>query len=155
MTVSSGSPPHFDNDAYRFPVSVKGVVLRNDTVILVKNRRDEWELPGGKLELDEEAAACVAREIAEELQLTVRPEQLLDVWTYTIDPVTHVLVVTYGCAEVGESLAVVSDEHTELRWAPLADVEGMHMPDGYKRSIRRWASIVERSARSSQPELRP
>src|SRR3954465_7939146 len=33
-----------DNDAYRFPVSVKGVVLRDGKVILARNERDEWEL---------------------------------------------------------------------------------------------------------------
>jgi 8-oxo-dGTP pyrophosphatase MutT (NUDIX family) len=42
-----------DNDAFRFPVSVKGIVVRDGAVVLVRNRRDEWELPGGKLELGE------------------------------------------------------------------------------------------------------
>jgi len=37
-----------DNKAYRFPVSVKGIVYHNDKVVLLKNERDEWELPGGK-----------------------------------------------------------------------------------------------------------
>lgn len=142
------SSPARDNDAYRFPVSVKGVVLRGDAVVLVKNRRDEWELPGGKLELGEEPAACVAREIAEELQLAVSAERLLDVWTYTIDPVTHVLVITYGCIESSERVAVVSDEHTELGWIPLADVDGLRMPDGYKASISRWTAIVGSTLRS-------
>ena len=46
------NPPR-DNDARRFPVSIKGVVIRGDKVILLRNERDEWELPGGKLELSE------------------------------------------------------------------------------------------------------
>jgi 8-oxo-dGTP pyrophosphatase MutT (NUDIX family) len=45
-----------------YPVSVKGVVVRDDRVLLLRNERDEWELPGGKLELGEEPPACVARE---------------------------------------------------------------------------------------------
>src|SRR5215208_4421596 len=88
-----------DNDAYRFPVSVKGIVLRDDTVVLVRNRRDEWELPGGKLELGESPELCVAREIEEELGLDVGPVSLVDSWVYTIAPGTHVLVITYGCIE--------------------------------------------------------
>jgi len=32
-----------DNDAYRFPVSVKGVIIRGGKVILLRNERDEWE----------------------------------------------------------------------------------------------------------------
>ncbi|HKH90888.1 MAG TPA: NUDIX hydrolase [Gemmatimonadaceae bacterium] len=132
-----------DNDAYRFPVSVKGVVLRDHRVVLVKNRREEWELPGGKLELGEDPSRCVAREIEEELQLAVAADQLIDAWVYTIAEGTHVLVVSYGCTETLQRRAVLSDEHTELEWIALADIDGLRMPDGYKRSIRRWAERGE------------
>ena len=132
-----------DNDAHRFPVSVKGVVLRGDRVVLVKNCRGEWELPGGKLELGEEPEVCVAREIEEELQLVVVPEQLIDAWVYTIAEGTHVVVVTYGCTESVVRRAVVSDEHIRLEWMSLADLGALRMPDEYKRSIRRWAARGE------------
>jgi 8-oxo-dGTP pyrophosphatase MutT (NUDIX family) len=56
-----------DNDAYRFPVSAKGIVVRDGAVVLLRNRRDEWELPGGKLEIGESPERCVAREIDQEL----------------------------------------------------------------------------------------
>ncbi len=129
-----------DNDAHRFPVSVKGVLLRADTVVLVKNRRDEWELPGGKLELGEPPERCVAREIEEELGLAVEPVAPVDTWVYTIAEGVHVLIVTYGCVERGQRAAVLSDEHTQLAWIALPDVGDLRMPDGYKRSIMRWAS---------------
>ncbi|MGH8726480.1 MAG: NUDIX domain-containing protein, partial [Burkholderiales bacterium] len=54
-----------------FPVSIKGVVFRDDRAILLRNERDEWELPGGKLEPEEAPAECCAREILEELSITV------------------------------------------------------------------------------------
>ena len=37
--------------AHRFPVSVKGVAVQHGMVLLLQNERNEWELPGGKLEL--------------------------------------------------------------------------------------------------------
>ena len=132
-------PPR-DNNAYRFPVSVKGVVIRGGKVILVRNERDEWELPGGKLELSESPKECLAREIAEELQLAIVPETILDSWIYAIASGVNVLVVTYGCSESSRADAVLSDEHTELRWFPLAEVEGLRLPDGYKKSIRSWST---------------
>jgi mutator protein MutT len=73
-----------DNKAQRFPVSVKGVVYHNNNIVLLKNERDEWELPGGKLEMGETPAACVVREIEEELGLTVAIGPLLDAWVYHI-----------------------------------------------------------------------
>lgn len=131
------NPPR-DNDGYRFPVSVKGVVIRDGAVVLLRNEREEWELPGGKLQPSESPPLCVAREIEEELQLTIQPDSLLDSWIYTIVPGIHVLILTYGCSETSEGQAVLSDEHTQLRWFPLAEVDSLRMPDGYKASIRRW-----------------
>ena len=133
------NPPR-DNDAYRFPVSVKGVVIRDGAVVLLKNERDEWELPGGKLELSESPELCVAREIEEELQLAIRPDSFLDSWIYTVVPEIHVLILTYGCSETSERHPVLSHEHKQLRWFPLAEVDSLRMPEGYKTSIRCWAA---------------
>jgi len=129
------SPPR-DNNAYRFPVSVKGVVIRDGSVVLLRNERDEWELPGGKLELSESPEECLAREMAEELQLEIVPETILDSWIYTIVPGVSVLVLAYGCHESSNNDAVLSDEHRELRWFPLGEVDSLRMPEGYKASIR-------------------
>jgi 8-oxo-dGTP pyrophosphatase MutT (NUDIX family) len=131
-----------DNDAYRFPVSVKGVVIRGDKVILLRNERDEWELPGGKLELSESPEQCLAREMAEELRLEIVPESILNSWIYTIVPGVSVLILAYGCLESSRDEAILSDEHRELRWFPLVDVDSLTMPEGYKASIRAWSTRV-------------
>ncbi len=131
------SPPR-DNNAYRFPVTVKGVLIRDGKVVLLRNERDEWELPGGKLELSESPTLCLAREISEELGLTIEPQSILDSWVYSIVPGVHVLVLTYGCLESSQDEAVLSDEHKELRWFPLEEVDSLRMPEGYKASIQSW-----------------
>jgi 8-oxo-dGTP pyrophosphatase MutT (NUDIX family) len=135
------SPPR-DNHAYRFPVSVKGVVIRDGSVVLLRNERDEWELPGGKLELSESPEECLAREMAEELQLEIVAERILDSWVYTLAPGVSVLVIAYGCVESSRNEAVLSHEHKELRWFPLGQVDSLRMPDGYKASIRTWSALV-------------
>jgi 8-oxo-dGTP pyrophosphatase MutT (NUDIX family) len=135
------TPPR-DNNAYRFPVTVKGVLIRGGKVVLLRNERDEWELPGGKLELSESPTVCLAREISEELGLTIEPQSILDSWVYSIVPGVHVLVLTYGCLESSRSEAVLSDEHKELKWFPLAQVDSLRMPEGYKASIRSWSAQV-------------
>ena len=134
-------PPADDGAATRFPVSVKGVLLRDDHVVLMHNPRDEWELPGGKLETDETPEACIAREITEELGLTVTVGPLVDVWVYRIVPGTNVLIVTYGCQVAHWPDTLDSPEGAVVRTFPIATLERLHLPVGYHRAIRRWAAM--------------
>jgi 8-oxo-dGTP pyrophosphatase MutT (NUDIX family) len=122
-------------------------VIRDGRVILLRNERDEWELPGGKLELSESPEQCLAREMAEELQLEIVPESILNSWIYTIVRGVDVLILAYGCLESSQDEAVLSDEHKELRWFLLADVDALRMPEGYKASIRAWSTTQTQRAR--------
>jgi ADP-ribose pyrophosphatase YjhB (NUDIX family) len=47
-------------------VSVKGVLIRAAHTVLLKNERNEWELPGGKLDHGESPDQRVVREIRED-----------------------------------------------------------------------------------------
>jgi 8-oxo-dGTP pyrophosphatase MutT (NUDIX family) len=129
-----------DNFAHKFPVSVKGVIIRDERVALLKNERDEWELPGGKLEPGETPEACVVREIYEELKLEVKASTLLGVWLYAPTKGTSVLMVTFGCFETVAEAAKISGEHQEFAWIPLSEVANLTMPEGYKHSIYTWSS---------------
>jgi 8-oxo-dGTP pyrophosphatase MutT (NUDIX family) len=122
-----------------YPVSVKGVVIRAGLVVLLRNERDEWELPGGKLELSEDPARCAEREIAEETGWKVSAGALIDAWQYHIADGADVLVLTYGCyPATGAGELALSHEHREARLFTLAAAADLRMPDGYKRSIATW-----------------
>jgi 8-oxo-dGTP pyrophosphatase MutT (NUDIX family) len=122
-------------------VSAKGIVLRDGRVVLVKNPRDEWELPGGKLEAGETPEACVAREIAEELGLDVGVGPIVDAWVYRIAAGVDVLVVSYGCEAHAWPATVESPEGCEVDLFALDALDGLALPDGYRRAIRRWAQM--------------
>src|SRR6266480_1871415 len=77
---SSHPMPFESHRELRFPVSVKGVLLEADRVVLLLNDRDEWELPGGRLERSEDPVACLKREFAEELGAEIVVERILDCW---------------------------------------------------------------------------
>lgn len=121
-----------------FPVSVKGVLVHDGRVLLLKNERDEWELPGGKLELGEQPVDCLAREITEETGLQVTTGPILDSWQYHIRADRNVLIVTYGCYPENSRPPTLSDEHKGIGFFTLAETGTLHMPAGYKRSIQSW-----------------
>jgi 8-oxo-dGTP pyrophosphatase MutT (NUDIX family) len=127
-----------DNRAYRFPISVKGVVLHTERVVLLQNEREEWELPGGKLEPEESPEGCVIREIHEELGLQVSTGPLLDSWVYHIATGVDVLILTYGCYPAPFASVTHSPEHKDVGLFTLQEVQALPMPEGYKKSIEAW-----------------
>ena len=106
--------------AHAFPVSVKGVAVQDGKVLFLENERDEWELPGGKLELGEDPPDCVVREISEETGWQVTAGPLLNCWQYHICPGSDVVIVTYGCYVRSTDPPVISNEHKRAACSPPA-----------------------------------
>ena len=134
-----------------WPVSVKGVALdAQDRVLLLRNERDEWELPGGRLEAaDLTPEQTVEREIAEESGWEVKAGPLLDVWIYEPIPGRRVLIVTYGCTVLTpDREPVISSEHKQIGLFTPGEVPGLTMPEGYKQSIASWHARLGRPERS-------
>ncbi|MFX4260792.1 8-oxo-dGTP diphosphatase MutT [Pelotomaculum propionicicum] len=58
-------------------IAVAAAVIRNNGKVLIAQRPEcshmglKWEFPGGKIEPGEDAAACLKREIREELDLEI------------------------------------------------------------------------------------
>lgn len=124
--------------SHKFPVSVKGVAVQDGKVLLLENERNEWELPGGKLELGEDPVDCVVREISEESGWRVSAGPLLDCWQYHIRPGADVVIVTYGCHVLSTDPPVVSNEHKRADLFAPDQVPELVMPDGYKQSVATW-----------------
>lgn len=143
-----------ESQVYRpttYPVSVKGVVVRDGKVLLLKNERDEWELPGGKLDPGEAPEQCVIREIQEEVNWNVAVVGLLDAWMYHITPELDVFIVTYGCTAPSSDEPVRSHEHQDIGLFGEREVEALRMPEGYKRAVRMWFDrLRDRSARDDK-----
>ncbi|QNP74945.1 NUDIX domain-containing protein [Streptomyces roseirectus] len=138
-----------------WPVSVKGVALDGcGRVLLLKNEREEWELPGGRLETgapdgngspDAGPEAALEREFREETGWEVKAGPLVEggVWIYEPVPGRRVLIVTYGCTILTpDSPPVVSHEHKEIGLFTGQEVAGLTMPEGYKRSITAWLGRI-------------
>ncbi len=124
------------------PISIKGVLLVDGQVLLVKNSRDEWELPGGRVDAGEEHAQTLAREFAEELSIEVALSAPIDSYLFEVVPGRHVFIVTYGCTLMGSFLPVISHEHTEHCLWPVERLSELKLPAGYRRSIEKWANAI-------------
>jgi mutator protein MutT len=143
VTDTTARPPYLVERSpgyleYQLPISVKLVVDYHGTVPLLRNERNEWELPGGKLEPGESPEHTVCREVAEELGLTIATVQIIDTWVYEITPTRHVFIVSYGAVYTGQEHLTVSAEHKQLGVFSYDDIPDLHMPEPYKSPIARW-----------------
>lgn len=123
---------------YQLPISVKLVVDYRGRVPLLRNERDEWELPGGKLEVGESPEGSVRREVAEELGLTIADVEIIDSWVYEITAVRHVFILSYGTVYTGIEELTRSSEHKELGLFAYDEVSNLPMPGPYQATIARW-----------------
>lgn len=120
----------------KYPVSIKGVILRHKQVLLLKNERDEWELPGGKLESGESPRECLRREIFEETSLAVRVTDLLDVHVYNILGCVDVLIVAFRCDCLDDLIVMkLSQEHKQIAMIDVSELANINIPNGYVDAI--------------------
>ena len=132
----------------RLPVSVKGVLIHRGRVLVLRNDRGEWELPGGRLDDGETPEEALRREILEETGLRVTVGSLVDAWVFQVTPRERVLVLEYACRvrdrhrqyagrTDGKGGVRISHEHNESAWLPVTCLNREPLPRGYRRGIQR------------------
>jgi ADP-ribose pyrophosphatase YjhB (NUDIX family) len=110
-------------------VGVGGVVIRGGSVLLIRRGREplkgQWSIPGGLLELGEELAAGVRRELKEETGLEVEPLETLAVFDRIFREGSrvryHYVIVDYACRCKRGRLRPASDV-LDARWVRRADL---------------------------------
>jgi 8-oxo-dGTP diphosphatase len=102
---------------YAVPATVKAVVLSPDhRLLLAKNRRGQWELPGGwPTPEDHSISDVLHREILEESGIDVAVGRVLHAALEVVEN-RQILMVIHLC--FADTLRLEpSNEHTELIWA--------------------------------------
>lgn len=113
-----------------FFVGVKGVVVRDGRVLLLradggKGRRDIWEMPGGRIDDDEELHQTLTRELHEELP-NIKDVLIGEVLHATrlpwdIDGTNSLTLVFYRVQADFDGDPVLSDEHMDWKWCTLSE----------------------------------
>ena len=110
-------------------VVTAAVIRRGDAFLVTRRQRGVhlegyWEFPGGKCEPGESLAACLEREIREELDVAVRAvrEVLATEHAY---PERTVELHFLECELLGEPTPVLGQE---MRWVARADLRSLSFP---------------------------
>jgi len=117
-------------------VGVGGVVIDRDRALLIRRGHEplkgEWSIPGGMLELGEELAAGVRRELKEETGLDVEPLECILVFDRILRKGErvkyHYVIVDYLCRKKRGRLRPDSDV-IDARWVRRNDLPQYHLTD--------------------------
>jgi ADP-ribose pyrophosphatase YjhB (NUDIX family) len=119
------------------------IVTNSHGDILVHRRTDNdlWALPGGVMEPGESISDTVVREVHEETGLHVRPRHVIAVYSdpkhvfsYSDGEVRQEFSVCVACDVIGGELEI-SDESTELKFLPAADILNLNMHPRIKARV--------------------
>ncbi|HKB88801.1 MAG TPA: NUDIX hydrolase [Patescibacteria group bacterium] len=126
------------------PISVKGVIFEDDNVWIRKNERQEWELPGGKIDKGEQPEAALKRELLEELGFLVDVLNITDATILTIpgsiDESSGVLVLVYSCSilkKSGKFEFMGESGPAEFKSTNISVIDSLHMENFYKNAINK------------------
>ena len=107
------------------PTCVDAVVLKDNTLLLVKRRFDPfkgyWVLPGGYVEDNETVEEAVVREVKEETGIDVKIVALVGVFSSAGRDPRHNVSIAYLCTPITTTIKT-SDETTEVKWFKLGDL---------------------------------
>ena len=124
-----------DELADKFPVSVKAIIIDDNRVLCLKNEREEWDLPGGKIDFNEDIEECLKREVKEEVNLEIKNLNILKPLNLKFNDVS-VLVLVYLADVICESPVNISYEHSEYNFFSESELKNLNIPQDYKDLIK-------------------
>lgn len=122
------------------------VIINQNRILTAKrlplgNNANQWEFPGGKMELGEDPRSCLERELKEELGITVDVHRVLDVVS-EVNQEQQLVIIYFHCRiRAGEPAPL---QCQEVKWTGPEEIDRL---DKSPADERFWKSI------KTSPEL--
>ena len=116
-----------------------GVVINDRREVCISKRPEGthlagfWEFPGGKVEASESVAQALARELLEELSLTVESTDPLIALSHRYPDKSVLLDVHIVTSFSGQAIGL---EGQEVRWVDLADLSSYEFPEANRQILQ-------------------
>jgi len=129
-----------------FRISVKGFVVKDERVLIVRRALNDahkpgvWEPPGGRLELGENPFVGLKREVKEETGLDIEILNHLDVKHFTREDGQEITMLLFLCRALNYDVKL-TEEHIDFEWVEISDVKNK-LNDFFHKSIDNIGKFV-------------
>lgn len=114
-------------------VAVKGIIIRDDKILIIKRSLQDifapggWEFAGGKIDYGESPEEALRREAMEETGLKITVGKILYATSFVRSSVQQNIVLTYLCGTRSGDV-VLSEEHEDFLWAEPKQLRDYLLP---------------------------
>ena len=97
---------------------VKGIVRKDDRILILVKPDGTFDLPGGRVEKGETTRSALRREIDEETGLKVEIKEPIEEWSFVKRPNLLIKGITFACSYL-EGKVMLCEEHKNYFWAEI------------------------------------
>ena len=114
---------------------VKGIVRKNDHILVLVKPNGTLDLPGGRVEKGETIKSALRREINEETGLKVEINNPVEEWSFYKTPNHLIKDLTLDCDYV-ERKVKLCDEHKCYFWAAIDSINRLIFSRNFLRNLK-------------------
>jgi 8-oxo-dGTP diphosphatase len=125
-------------------LGTKGLILNRDKILILVKPNGYFDLPGGKVEINESFTNCIHREVYEETALSVSLIRPVAWWSFFKKGVGFKINgITYLCSCL-DSKVSLGNEHENYFWTDSKDILKLKFYPSYglnqisQQTIRKW-----------------
>lgn len=126
-------------------IGQKAIIGRQGKILLCWGKSgNRWDLPGGRLHLQEDTIDALKRELKEELGVdtTIGAVEGVDVWYGAKSGVPRFMVVyNVQMKNENDTILVQESEIEKVEWFDPSDVVGLDIWEGWKKIIAHYVDV--------------
>ena len=114
---------------------VKGIVRKNDDILVLVKKDGTLDLPGGRVENGEPVKSALQREISEETGLKVEIHDPVEKWSFYKTPNQLIKGITLECDYIDGKVKLCS-EHKRYFWAAIKSINRLNFTRNFLKNLK-------------------